>query len=293
MIGKTIGHYRVIGKLGVGGMGVVYEAEDTRLPRRVALKFLSEEMADDPDAIRRFTREAQTIALLNHPHICTIYDIDEHDGRPYIAMERLEGTNLKLHMARHTLETAEIVNIALQVTEALEAAHARAIVHRDVKPGNIFVSGSGQVKVLDFGLARRFSTSDSETGELSLHGSTMPGRPLGTVNYMAPERILQLPLDPRSDLFSLGVVIYEMATGRLPFAGASPSETVTNILEKDPVPLTKLSPQQPAALERIVKKLVAKRADERYQSAPELREALVAIKPRIPFRQRVRRLFGQ
>ena len=277
MIGKIIGHYRVIGKLGVGGMGVVYEAEDTRLPRRVALKFLSDEMADDPDATRRFTREAQTIALLNHPHICTIYDIGEHNGRPFIAMERLEGTNLKLHMARRTLETAEIVNIALQVTEALEAAHARAIVHRDIKPGNIFVSESGQVKVLDFGLARRFPTSDSETGEVSLHGSTMPGRPLGTANYMAPERILQMPLDPRSDLFSLGVVIFEMATGRLPFAGASPSETVTNILEKDPTPLTKFSPQRPAALEQIVNTLVAKRADARYQSAEQLRQELLVV----------------
>ena len=294
MIGKIIGHYRVIGKLGVGGMGVVYEAEDTRLPRRVALKFLSDEMADDPDATRRFTREAQTIALLNHPHICTIYDIGEHNGRPFIAMERLEGTNLKRHMARKTIETAEIVNIALQVTEALEAAHARAIVHRDIKPGNIFVSESGQVKVLDFGLARRFPTSDSETGDLSLHGSTMPGRPLGTANYMAPERILQMSLDPRSDLFSLGVVIFEMATGRLPFAGASPSETVTNILEKDPTPLTKLSSQRPAALERIVNKLVAKRAEGRYQSAAELHDNLTHLSRRLassPVPRVLRRFF--
>jgi len=276
MLGKTIGHYRILGKLGVGGMGVVYEAEDERLSRRVALKFLPDELADDPDATRRFQREAQTIALLNHPHICTIYDVDEHEGRRFIAMERLEGMNLKLYMARKTLETPDIVELALQITDALEAAHAKGVVHRDIKPGNIFISGTGQVKVLDFGLARRFRTP--ETGEIELDGSTIPGRPLGTANYMAPERILQMPLDPRSDLFSLGVVIYEMATGRLPFAAASPSETVTNILENDPSPLTKLSPQRPVALERIVLRLLAKRADERYQSAADLRRDFSSLK---------------
>jgi eukaryotic-like serine/threonine-protein kinase len=276
MLGKTICHYRVIGKLGVGGMGVVYEAEDTRLSRRVALKFLPDELADNPDAVRRFQREAETIALLNNPHICTIYEVDEHEGRKFIAMERLEGANLKLYMARKMLDTAEVLDIALQITDALAAAHAQAIVHRDIKPGNIFISETGQVKVLDFGLARRFVAPD--TGELMLDGSTMPGRPQGTANYMAPERILQMPVDPRSDLFSLGVVIYEMATGRLPFAGASPSETVTNILDNDPAPLTKLSPQRPNALERIVNRLLAKRADERYQSAKDLREALARVR---------------
>jgi serine/threonine protein kinase len=275
MLGKTIRHYRVIGKLGIGGMGVVYEAEDARLSRRVALKFLPDELAGDPDAARRFQREAQTIALLNNPHICTIYDVDEHEGRTFIAMERLEGVNLKLHMARKRLETAEILDIALQITDALAAAHAKAIVHRDIKPGNIFISETGQVKVLDFGLARRFVEPD--IGEVMLDGSTILGRPLGTANYMAPERILQLSIDPRSDLFSLGVVIYEMATGRLPFAGASPSETVTNILENDPTPLTTLSPQRPSGLERIVTQLLAKRAAERYQSAKELREALASL----------------
>lgn len=275
MLGKTIRHYRVIGKLGIGGMGVVYEAEDARLSRHVALKFLPDELAHDPDAARRFRREAQTIALLNNPHICTIYDVDEHEGRTFIAMERLEGVNLKLHMARKTLETAEILDIALQITDALAAAHAKAIVHRDIKPGNIFISETSQVKVLDFGLARRYV--EPETGEVMLDGSTIPGRPLGTANYMAPERILQMSVDPRSDLFSLGVVIYEMATGRLPFAGASPSETVTNILENDPTPLTKLSPQRPSGLERIVNQLLAKRAAERYQSAKELREALARL----------------
>jgi serine/threonine protein kinase len=270
MLGETVGHYRVIGRLGIGGMGVVYEAEDIRLSRRVALKFLPDDVAGDPDATRRFKREAMMVADLNHPHICTIHEVDEDKGRVFIAMERLDGMNLKLHMAKKSLETPEIVGIALQVTDALDAAHTRKIVHRDIKPGNIFVGENGHVKVLDFGLARRFQAGAA--GSQDLDGSTIPGRPLGTANYMAPERILQMPLDPRCDLFSLGVVIYEMATGRLPFAGGSPSETVTNVLDKAPEPLTKLSPGQPARLERIVKRLLAKRADDRYQSAAELRK---------------------
>jgi serine/threonine protein kinase len=275
MLGRTISHYRITGKLGVGGMGVVYEAEDARLGRRVALKFLSEELTGDPEATRRLEREAKTIAALSHPHICTIYEVDEHDGSPFIVMERVDGPNLKQHMAKATLATAEIARIALQITDALGAAHAEGIVHRDIKPGNILVDGGGQVKVLDFGLARRFRAE--ETGELVLEGSTIPGRPLGTANYMAPERILQMPLDPRSDLFSLGVIVYEMATGRLPFGGASPSETITNVLERDPVALTTLSPDRPAVLERIVNRLIARRAEERYQSAAELREALAPL----------------
>ena len=198
----------------------------------------------NPDAIRRFRREAHTLARLNHPNICTIYEIEDHDGKPFIAMERLEGTNLKTHIARKTLETREVLEIAAQIAEALDAAHGAGIVHRDIKPGNIFVGPNGQVKVLDFGMARSFSRDE---GTAPRDGSTIPGRPIGTVNYMAPERILQMPLDARCDLFSLGVVMYEMATGRLPFAGASPSETVTNILENQPTPLTKLSPERPGA----------------------------------------------
>jgi serine/threonine protein kinase len=256
-------------------MGIVYEAEDTRLSRPVALKFLPDELAGDADAVRRFEREAQTIALLNHPHICTIYDIGDDGGRTYIAMERCEGVNLKTYLARKTPTDEEVVGIARQIAEALQAAHEKGVVHRDIKPGNIIVSDSAEVKVLDFGLARRFKTE--QTDDPGLQGSTIPGRPLGTANYMAPERILQLPLDPRSDLFSVGVVIYEMATGRLPFAGASPAETVTNILDKDPTPLRALSPERPAALEAIVRRLLAKRADERYQSAADLRAALNAL----------------
>jgi serine/threonine protein kinase len=275
MIGRTVSHYRVVGKLGTGGMGVVYDAEDQRLARRVALKFLSEELADDPDAARRLRREAQTIALLNHPNICTIYEIDEHDGRAFIAMERLDGATLKAYMARKTLDTAEIADIAAQITEALGVAHARSVIHRDIKPGNIFVSAETRVKVLDFGLARRLPTASEDRN--GMEGSTIPGRPLGTASYMAPERILQLPLDARSDLFSLGVVIFEMATGRLPFTGASTGETVTNILDKPPVPLTTLSPDRPKALEKIVTKLLRKDADARYQSAEALQVDLASL----------------
>jgi serine/threonine protein kinase len=264
VIGTSVSHYRITGRLGVGGMGVVYDAEDERLSRRVALKFLSDELANNQDANRRFRREAQMLARLNHPNICTIYEIEEHQGKPFIAMERLEGTNLKVHIARKTLETHEVLAIAIQVAEALDVAHGVGIVHRDIKPGNVFVSSAGQVKVLDFGMARSFSPGDSTAPN---DGSTIPGRPIGTVNYMAPERILQLPLDARCDLFSLGVVMYEMATGRLPFAGASPSETVTNILENDPIPLTTLAPGRPVQLEQMVTRLTAKRADSRYQSA--------------------------
>ena len=276
MVGRTISHYRIVGKLGIGGMGVVYDAEDTRLPRRVALKFLPQELAGDADAARRLQREAETIALLNHPNICTIFEIDEHDGSRFIAMERLDGTNLKLHMARATLSDADVIDIARQVAAALEAAHERGVVHRDIKPGNIMVGAGGAVKVLDFGLARRFKMP--ETGEQLLYGSTIPGRPLGTANYMAPERILQGPLDPRSDLFSLGVVMYEMATGRLPFAGVSPAETVENILEKQPTPITKLSPERSARLERIVMKLITKDPDARHQTAREVLDALAVPK---------------
>jgi serine/threonine protein kinase len=276
MIGRTVSHYQITGRLGIGGMGVVYEAHDTRTPRQVALKFVSGDRVSDFDAVRRLKREAETMAMLDHPHICSVYEIDEHNGQVYIAMERLEGTNLKLHILKKMLRTSEIVDVALQITEALEAAHGVGIVHRDIKPGNVFVGKSGVVKVLDFGLARRFSAADTEEMR---DGSTIPGRPLGTANYMAPERILQMSVDPRSDLFSLGVVMYEMATERLPFGGASPSETVFNVLTNDPTPLRKLCPQRPVALQRIVNKLLAKRPDLRYQSAAELRKALLAMRP--------------
>jgi serine/threonine protein kinase len=282
MLGTAISHYRIVGKLGTGGMGVVYEAEDTRLPRRVALKFLSEELASDADAARRFAREAATIALLSHPNICTIFEIDTYEGRQFIAMERLDGVNLKTHMSRQRLSTTEVAQIALQITDALDAAHQKGIVHRDIKPGNVIVGDSGHVKVLDFGLARRFRLADDTEGA-GLMGSTLPGRPLGTANYMAPERILQMPLDPRSDLFSLGVVMFEMATGRLPFAGASPGETVTNVLEREPPPLTSLSSHS-KHLEKVVRRLLHKDAADRFQSAAVLRTALEPLAAAAPSR---------
>ena len=289
MLGSTISHYRITGKLGTGGMGIVYEAEDTRLPRKVALKFLSDELADDPDAIRRFRREAETIATLSHGHICTIYDVDEYEGRIFIAMECVDGVNLKTYIARRTLTTAQIADISLQIAGALGAAHAKGIVHRDIKPGNLIVTEAGDVKVLDFGLARRFRTVD--TDELGLDGSTILGRPVGTANYMAPERILQLPLDPRSDLFSLGVVMYEMATGRLPFAGASPSETVSNVLDNEPEALETLAPEH-KTLAPVVHRLLAKRASQRYPSATDLVAALTALSaPLGKLSARLRRLF--
>jgi serine/threonine protein kinase len=290
MLGKTVSHYRIVGKLGVGGMGVVYDAEDEKLARRVALKFLPDELAVDPDATRRFRREAQIIALLNHPHICTIYEVDEHENRTFIAMERLEGTSLKSHMARATMKVPEIIDIAMQVAQALDGAHSKGVIHRDIKPGNIFVSDTGRVKVLDFGLARRIP---AEAAAFEMEGSTMPGRPIGTASYMAPERILQMPLDPRSDLFSLGVVMYEMATGRLPFAAASPAETVTNILEKDPAPVTTLSPDRPGQLDRVIRKLLAKNADDRYPSASELCADLGEVPARSPRPTLLRRVLAR
>src|SRR5262245_50623768 len=291
LIGTTVSHYRVIGKLGVGGMGIVYDAEDSRLPRRVALKFLPDELADDPDSTGRLEREAQTIALLNHPNICTIHEIDQHEGRTFIVMERLDGLNLKAYMAQKTLETGEIVDIAVQITEALEVAHGKGIIHRDIKPGNIFVGTDRQVKVLDFGLARRVPMTTDSTAPIP-NGSTIPGRPLGTASYMAPERILQMLLDGRCDLFSLGGVVYGMATGRLPFTGSSPGETITNILEKQPTPLTKLSPERPKSLEQIVGRLLIKEADRRYQSAGALKNDLLTL-ANGPTSNPFRRFFGR
>jgi serine/threonine protein kinase len=293
MVGQTFAHYRIVGKLGVGGMGVVYDAEDQNLQRRVALKFVPDELAGDPDAKRRLTREAQTIALLNHPRICAVYEIDQHDGRAYIAMERLDGETLGAHMARQKLSTADIFNITSQIADALEAAHAKGVVHRDIKPANIFIDRQQGVKVLDFGLARRVPVS--EIGAFSAaDGSTIPGRPVGTVSYMAPERIRQAPLDPRCDLFSLGVILYQMATGKLPFSGASPAETVARILDDDPVPVTTLSPERPQQLDRIIGKLTAKRPEDRYQAVTHLRADLQGLQHQGPlglFKQIFRRSF--
>lgn len=275
MVGSTVGHYRVTRTLGVGGMGVVYEAVDPQLGRRAALKFVIEELAADADATRRLQREAKTMAGVRHPNVCQVYEIGAHNGALFVAMEFVDGPNLRQYMSQHALTKSELIDVALQVTRALDAAHSAGIVHRDVKPGNIVIGSGGQVKVLDFGLARRFMLPGS-TDDVSA-GSTIFGRPLGTINYMAPERILQMPLDPRCDLFSLGVIIYEMATGRLPFAGESPVEMVTSILEKDPTPLADVARDVPRPLERLVLRLLAKRADDRYASAAELIDALIDL----------------
>ena len=269
-------------------MGEVYEAYDTTKDRTVALKILDVDLAKDPTYQQRFRRESHAAARLQEPHVIPIHDWGEIDGVLYIDMRLVVGQDLRaLLRSRGPMGPAHAVAVVDQIAAALDAAHATGIVHRDIKPGNILVTSSGGVKVVDFGLARRFMMP--ETGELIPGGSTIPGRPMGTANYMAPERILQLPLDPRSDLFSLGVVIYEMATGRLPFGGASPSETINNVLDKDPVPLTSYSPERPASLERIVNRLLAKVPEQRYQSAAGLRDALSALRAPVPF---WRRLFG-
>jgi len=242
----------------------------------VALKFLADELADDADAVRRLRREAEIIGRFHHPHICTVHGIGEHRGRVFIAMESLGGASLKVEIARQgALETWRVAEIADQIANALEAAHAAGIVHRDIKPGNVMLGEAGRVKVLDFGLARRFRAEDASA--LDLVGSTIPGRPIGTANYMAPERILQLPLDPRCDLFSLGVVIYEAATGQLPFAGASAYETVINVLERTPAPLSTAAPDASRRLARLVDRLLEKQTSRRYQSARELRRALAPL----------------
>jgi len=293
MLGRFVADYRITGKLGVGGMGVVYEAEDTVLGRLVALKFLGDDIVGDEHALRRFTREAQMLALLNHPNICVIHKIADHDGRTFIVMELVDGVNLRTWTGTRTVDAQGIAAVGCQIARALEAAHAKGIVHRDIKPGNVVIGETGALKVLDFGLARSFQLVGP--GLEPPPGSTLIGRPLGTVDFMAPERVLQQPLDGRSDLFSLGVILYEMATGSLPFASKTTEETMTKILEREPVRVRKRAPNAPAALEKIVERLLEKRADDRYQSASALLEALGQLegRPRRPsFKDILRRLLS-